>query len=139
MNVIWKRPDGFHNASPSDYVTVDITSNAKIWLHKRDQENFPFRISGDWQEEESTIKLNRLVNLLSKPTQNWLEWLQSDFHHSKTDNLELYLNALTSWLTRFEDHLKGDAWEVDIMQSTLVEIKKKLLEHNKRLKKHVDL
>ena len=51
MNVIWKRPDGFHNASPSDYVTVDITSNAKIWLHKRDQENFPFRVSGDWQEE----------------------------------------------------------------------------------------
>ena len=137
MKVIWKRPDGFHNASPSDYITVDIASNAKIWLHKMDQENFPFRISSDWQEEETTIKLNRLVNLLNKPTQSWLDWLQFDFNHSKTDNLDLYLNTLTTWLTSIEAHLKGDTWEIDIMQSTIAEIKKKLLHHREKLEQQL--
>ena len=40
MHVIWKRPDGFHAASPADFEVVELTSSAKLWLHKRDQENF---------------------------------------------------------------------------------------------------
>ena len=91
MKVIWKRPDGFHDASPSDYLTIEIASKAKLWLHKKDEENFPFRISGGWQDEETTKKLNRLVNLLNKSSEKWDEWLRLDFSHSKLDSYHLYL------------------------------------------------
>lgn len=131
MKVIWKRPDGFHDASPSDYLTIEIASKAKLWLHKKDEENFPFRISGGWQDEETTKKLNRLVNLLNKSSEKWDEWLRLDFSHSKLDNYHLYLESLAKWLNNIKGDLKGDTWEVEIMKETICEIERKLDEHKK--------
>ena len=53
-SVIWKRPDGFHGANPSDFMVVDIGSESRLWLHKSDFENFPFRISGSWSGEKDS-------------------------------------------------------------------------------------
>ena len=66
MKVIWKRPDGFLKSIPSDFMVLEMPSQSKLWLHRSDQDNFPFRISGGWQDEESTSKLNQMVNLLSQ-------------------------------------------------------------------------
>ena len=75
MKVIWKRPDGFLGSDPSDFSVFEMASKSKLWLHKKDHENFPFRISGGWQDEESTRKLNVLVNLLSQNEESWKKWL----------------------------------------------------------------
>jgi elongation factor P hydroxylase len=63
MFVVWKRPDGYHDATPSDFQIVEAGANARIWLHKSDREWYPFRISGGWQESDATRRLNGLVNL----------------------------------------------------------------------------
>lgn len=122
MKVIWKRPDGFHGAKPSDYYVVQVANNANIWLHKSDSDNFPFRISGGWQDEEATSKLNQLVNLLGKPEDAWLSYLVNDFHHSHAENGDLYLQNLDKWLAQLLGNLKGDNWEIIIMQEVLQEI-----------------
>ncbi|MEZ4741934.1 MAG: hypothetical protein R3B45_05725 [Bdellovibrionota bacterium] len=50
MHVVWKRPDGYHGASPSDYRVVEINESSNLWLHKRDTDWFPFRVSGGWKD-----------------------------------------------------------------------------------------
>ena len=122
MKVIWKRPDGFLESEPNDFTVLEMPSKSKLWLHKRDQENFPFRISGGWQDEESTRKLNRLVNLLSESQGQWVDWLERDFFDSKLEKSERYIDSLRDWLSSIKDNLKGDTWELEIMSEALNEI-----------------
>ncbi len=126
MNVIWKRPDGFHDATPEDYIVVEVADKSRLWLHKKDKENFPFRVSGGWQDEDSTRKLNNLVNLLTESDITWKSFLKKGFHDSSQDKFSAYLEELKLWLTELEDKFKGDAWEVDIMEDTLNHVKQKI-------------
>ncbi|MBP6219239.1 MAG: hypothetical protein KA436_11685 [Oligoflexales bacterium] len=123
MKVIWKRPDGFHGASPSDFTLTPLSSQAKIWLHKTDSANFPFRLSGGWQDEEATHKLNRLVNLLGKPSADWVSHLLKIYHDSKIEDPTAFLLSLISWIDEVSSQLKGDAWELEIMGETLTELR----------------
>ena len=124
MKVIWKRPDGFLMSTPDDFTVLEMLSQSKLWLHKSDRDNFPFRISGGWQDEESTRKLNQLVNLLSKDDEKWLTWLKKDFSESNIPETENYLESLRKWLREVERGLKGDTWELEIMSEALKEIQK---------------
>jgi len=122
MNVIWKRPDGFHGSSPEDYTVVQVANNAKIWLHKKDRINFPFRVSGGWQDEDATKKLNSLVNLINRPSVEWNRHLLDEFYESQVEGGEKFLQDLTSWLGDLRQNLKGDHWETAIMKEVLSEI-----------------
>ncbi len=126
MKVIWKRPDGFHEASPSDYFVVEVSANVKIWLHKRDQEHYPFRVSGGWQDEAASQKLNRFVNLIQKSTPDWVLYLTDLFHHSDTDSQANFLKRELEWFDELGRNLKGDTWEVEIMSETLKVLKQKV-------------
>jgi hypothetical protein len=128
MKVIWKRPDGFHNASPSDYKVVQLTSGASLWLHKSNTEWYPFRVSGDWAKEEGTIKLNGLINLLEANSERWAEHLSSLFFDSKVDEPKTFINEQLKWLDKIKDHLKGDTWELDLMEQVVSEIYSKVKE-----------
>lgn len=119
MKVIWKRPDGFHNASPEDYKVVTLKSGANVWLHKTNTEWYPFRVSGDWSKEEGTTKLNKLINLLGEPSASWSEHLLEMYFDSESDNPKQYASELLKWLNKVKDHLKGDTWELDIMEQVV--------------------
>jgi hypothetical protein len=101
---------------------VDIGDKARLWLHKKDTDWFPFRISGGWQEQESTQRLNQLVNLIGKPTVRWVDRLIHEFHHSMTDDGKKFLAETLDWLKSLEQNLKGDTWEVEIMAHALREV-----------------
>lgn len=122
MKVVWKRPDGFLESEPSDFTVLEMPSKSKLWLHKSDRENFPFRISGGWQDEESSRKLNQLVNLLSEKKDDWTEWLERDFFDSKLEKSDNYIASLKEWILAVKNHLKGDTWELEIMSEALREI-----------------
>jgi hypothetical protein len=122
MHVIWKRPDGFHGADPTDYVVVNVGSRAKIWLHRRDNRNFPFRIAGDWKAAEASERLNLLVNLLGKPDSDWTETLLKLFNDTLGDDPARFVDDLGKWLLDLRSHLKGDTWELDIMNHSLAEV-----------------
>ena len=122
MNVIWKRPDGFHGASPADYVVLELKKDAKLWLHKEDVENFPFRVSGDWEDEGDTRKLNRLVNLLAQPEEKWKTHLTHLFHDTEYESWTQFVSHTVNWIKKLQLHLKGDVWEVAIMEDALQEI-----------------
>lgn len=128
MKVVWKRPDGFLESVPNDFTVFEMPSKSKLWLHKRDHENFPFRISGGWQDEESTRKLNALVNLLVQPERSWEVWFDEDFANSKLETTTLHREALREWLKTVKDNLKGDTWELEIMTEALEEIEKRVVE-----------
>lgn len=134
MKVIWKRPDGFLESEPNDFTVFEMPSKSKLWLHKTDRENFPFRISGGWQDEESTRKLNHLVNLLTEPSERWTFWLERDFDDSKVEGTVSYIDSVRTWLSSVKENLKGDTWELEIMSEALGEIEKLVLEGAKGLK-----
>ena len=52
MNVIWKRPDGFYDAAPSDYYTHELSKGYSLWLHKTDKLTYPLRVSGGWEDQK---------------------------------------------------------------------------------------
>lgn len=126
MHVVWKRPDGLYGADPSDFAVVNIGNHSRIWLHRRDHANFPFWISGGWQEEEATIRLNNLVNLIDKPEKEWLERLIKVFNDQMQDDSTKFINELCSWIDDLRLHLKGDTWELEIMNETFTELRNKL-------------
>lgn len=126
MKVIWKRPDGFHGASPSDYFVVQVANNSKIWLHKTDDQNFPFRVSGGWQDEDATKDLNKLVNLLTKNSTDWKDFLSNKFNDSKAENLGQYVSKIELWIGELKSNLKGDVWEMEIMTEVLEEVQNRL-------------
>lgn len=119
MHVIWKRPDGYHDASPSDYSTCEIGSHFRLWLHRHDKEQYPFRIAGGWEEKEGTVRLNRLINLLPESDEKWLEHLRHSYDHSMKDDKSTFMNDLIGWLQELGKHVKGDTWEVEILSQAL--------------------
>jgi hypothetical protein len=127
MHVIWKRPDGFHNASPSDYQVVELEGHSRLWLHKDDKDSFPFRISGGWEEEDATVKLNNLVNLLSLPEKAWIDCLKERYSHSTKDDAAKFFADISEWLQGLTQHLKGDSWEVEIMEQAINLTHKRLI------------
>ncbi|MGE0172771.1 MAG: hypothetical protein AB7T49_08300 [Oligoflexales bacterium] len=126
MHVIWKRPDGFHEASPSDYSVFELNGHAKLWLHKKDKDQYPFRISGGWEEGDSTVKLNNFVNLLPQPDKDWVSYLVNIYNNSMKSDAETFFNEKVAWLNGLKSHLKGDTWEVDILEQAIELTKKKL-------------
>jgi hypothetical protein len=126
MHVIWKRPDGFHDADPADFMVVNLGNRSKIWLHKKDHAWFPFRVAGGWQESEATQRLNRLVNLLSQDDQAWVDALSRQLDDSMGDDAGRFLDDISRWLIDLRNHLKGDTWELDIMSQALTEVNDRL-------------
>lgn len=126
MHVIWKRPDGFHGADPSDYTVVTLGDGAKLWLHRKDHSWYPFRIAGGWQESEATQKLNNLVNLLSEPSDVWVRTLVKIFNDTMGDDPGKFVDETTRWVADLRDHLKGDTWEIEIMMHALTDVEKHL-------------
>lgn len=126
MKVIWKRPDGFHDASPDDYFVLSVGDRSRIWLHKNDSENYPFRVSGGWADEDLSIRLNFLVNLLAKTDgKAWHSELEKQFHDSDFPEFQGYLRSLLEWLQEVQDSLKGDTWEVEIMADVVAQIRER--------------
>jgi len=126
MHVIWKRPDGFHGADPSDFMVVNLGNHSKLWLHKRDNQNFPFRIAGGWQESEASARLNILVNLLAKDSKTWATTLTAMFHDQMGDDPGKFVDDLARWVGDLRSYLKGDTWELDIMNQALSEVIEKI-------------
>lgn len=126
MHVIWKRPDGFHGADPTDFMVVELSGRSKLWLHKKDTSWFPFRIAGGWQEQESTQRLNQLVNLLHKDEKSWVEALHKIFDDSMGDDPAKFVEDIQKWLVDLKGHLKGDTWELEIMNQALSEVEQRV-------------
>jgi hypothetical protein len=122
MHVVWKRPDGYHGATPADYRVVQVNDDANIWLHHEDTEWFPFRVSGGWQDEDATKKLNSMINLLDQSEEHWLNILSDNFSHSETDEAETYFKETLLWLQELKNALKGDTWEIDIMAAVITQL-----------------
>lgn len=126
MHVVWKRPDGFHDASPEDYHVIELAGHSRLWLHNNDRDWYPFRVSGGWQESEATKRLNHLVNLLYRPENEWLEYLTKTYHHSMADNPDEYFQNVVTWLTDLKGHLRGDTWEMEIMNQAVNEVERQI-------------
>ena len=131
MHLIWKRPDGFLDSHPDDYTVIEIASKSKLWLHKNDQENYPFRVSGGWQDEDATVRLNSFINLLPQKNQSWEKLLSSEYGNSEFKEPESFFKDLLEWLDLLKNHCKGDTWEIEIMGEVLNEVKGKILENKK--------
>jgi len=128
MRVIWKRPDGFLGASPEDFRVMELEGHSRIWLHKTNKDQYPFQVAGGWEENADTVRLNNLVNLLQEPAQSWLEYLNHSFNHTIKDDRREYFDYLTSWLNELSGSLKGDTWEVEILDRAINTTKKRLNE-----------
>lgn len=128
MHVVWKRPDGFLGAEPTDFVTVVVADHARLWLHKEDRKWFPFRISGGWQDQEATQRLNGFINLIGKPTSQWVDQMVHEFDHSMADEPTIFFEESLAWLTSLRAALKGDTWEVEIMDLSIKEVESKIHE-----------
>lgn len=126
MHVVWKRPDGFHGAGPEDFKVVEVAGKSRLWLHKKDHQWYPFRISGGWQEQEATQRLNGLVNLIGRPMTHWVKQLVHEFDHSMTDDPKVFFTETEAWLKTLHSVLKGDTWEVEIMAHAIEEIEQRL-------------
>ena len=119
MNVIWKRPDGYHGATPDDFTIVKIAGHSNLWVHKHDKDTFPFRVSGGWEEEEQSKKLNNLINLLNQNDEAWHRYLERQLDHSMQDSPKELCTELYRWLVELKQVLKGGNWEVEIMGKAL--------------------
>lgn len=126
MHVVWKRPDGFHGASPADYEVVSLGGHSNVWLHKADHSHYPFRIAGGWQESEATKRLNNLVNLLPKKDPQWVSTLQKIWSDTMADDAGKFIDDLIGWIIDLKQHLKGDTWEVEIMSQAFDEVAERL-------------
>lgn len=126
MHVIWKRPDGFHGATPEDFKVIHLSNQTQMWLHREDKKWYPFRISGGWQESEATQKLNTLVNLLDPENGEWSHCISSIYNDSLADDPNRFFAELITWIGDLRNHLKGDTWEIDIMDQTMNDILKNL-------------
>ena len=126
MHVIWKRPDGFHGADPSDFMVVNLGNHSKIWLHRTDVSHFPFRIAGGWQESEASARLNNLVNLLRQDEQAWRSALLRLFNDSMAEDPGTFIDDTRRWVADLRHHLKGDTWELEIMAQALSEVTARL-------------
>ena len=126
MKVIWKRPDGFLTAEPKDFRVYDLSSGTRIWLHKEDLENFPFRVSGGWDDEHLTRRLNILVNLLGKEGSVWQKELNRLFHDSQAESTKAFIADMKKWFAELKASMKGDTWELEIIKETLEDVESQL-------------
>lgn len=126
MHVIWKRPDGFMGATPDDYQVIELDGGFRLWLHKSDHTDYPFRVSGGWEEEEATKRLNTLVNLLQQPDDQFVSHLITLYQDSFKDDPEGFYKQKISWIEELLLHLKGDSWEVEVLDQALSSVKKRL-------------
>lgn len=127
MHVTWRRPDGFHNSAPADYAVVCIDENTRIWVHSSERDYYPFRISGGWQEEEATRRLNQFVNLLAAPDKDWLHHISKAFDDSMNDKADKFYDDLIAWFDELAAKIKGDKWEVEIVGKVIAAIKARLV------------
>lgn len=125
MHVIWKRPDGFHGAEPKDFRVIDI-GHSKLWLHRQDRDQFPFRIAGGWEADDATKRLNNLTNLLGDPEKDLLKYLVKVFHNSVKDDAESFFKETVAWLRELKTDLKGDHWEKEILERSIDSILKRV-------------
>lgn len=119
MHLVWKRPDGFHQAEPNDYRVIELGRNFKLWLHKTDHDQFPFRIDGGWEEKDNSVLLNNLVNLLDQDQEELVQYLQNYFDHSMKDDRSQFIADILSWIQELQKSPKGDTWEVEIMTQAM--------------------
>lgn len=131
MRVIWKRPDGFLGASPEDFTTIELAGHSRLWVHKRNKDQYPFQVSGGWEEQTDTVRLNNLVNLLPEAADRWVSYLNDSFNHSMKDEKKDYCEYLNSWLNELAKSLKGDTWEVEILSHAIQLTQKRLDEAEK--------
>jgi hypothetical protein len=127
VHVIWRRPDGFHGAHPSDFRVVEI-GDSRIWLHKRDRNEFPFKVSGGWGESTATSRLNNLINSIDEPVDSFARFLEKAFDHAVEENPDAYVDSTLKWIGELQTKLKGDTWEVEIMSSVLKALVDKIRE-----------
>ena len=141
MSVIWKRPDGSQNADPENFRRIKLSSGDKIWVHKDqlhsenkvesvEKEWYPFQLGGDWSREEETRRLNRYVNMLDAPDEAWVSVLKNigedDMDPQSSRNIASAAQVEYNWIESLERDIKGDKWEVCIIQTTLNDIKQRL-------------
>lgn len=130
MHVIWKRPDGFQNALPSDFRRISLSNGANLWLHHHEIDWYPFQVSGDWEGQDQTRRLNRLVNLLDAPDSLWKTFLEElsddDLNLKEEHSFTATAQVLISWVSELERTAKGHTWEVEIVKCALRDVLKKL-------------
>lgn len=130
MHVIWKRPDGFQNALPDDFRRVALSNGAHLWLHRHELDWYPFQVSGDWEGQDQTKRLNRLVNMLDAPLSSWktyLEQLSDDELDDKESQSSVKIvSNLVKWIQDLEHSAKGHTWEIEIVRCALKDILEKL-------------
>ncbi len=122
MHVIWKRPDGFIGAKPSDYYVFAIGDTCNIWLHRTNNDWYPLQISGGWSEADMTQKINNLVNLLPKSDSEFISFLEKMYNDSPPESLDAFYEGLDSWFKDLKMALKGDKWEQEILQLVIDEL-----------------
>lgn len=133
MQVIWKRPDGHHNSNPSDYKVISIGENCSLWLHKKEKKWFPFRVSGGWQDEDATQKLNMLTNLIDSEDDEFIDYIVESFYNSNTEVMTEYLDELLIWLEDLKSNSKGDKWEIEIIGFAIKEIETKMINNKTKI------
>ncbi|BBH53272.1 hypothetical protein [Fluviispira sanaruensis] len=126
MHVIWKRPDGFQNALPDDFRRIALSNGAHLWLHRHELDWYPFQVSGDWEGQDQTKRLNRLVNMLDSPKTSWKSYLE----HMSDDDLDIkeghsikdVTRSIIAWIENLERYAKGHTWEIEIVRCALHDV-----------------
>ncbi|MES2615552.1 MAG: hypothetical protein V4591_09065 [Bdellovibrionota bacterium] len=131
MHVIWKRPDGFQNALPEDFRRVALSNGAQLWLHRHEQEWYPFQVSGDWSGQPDTKRLNRLINKIDASDAAWKSFLEHSLddeigNNSATATLASVAKEHMEWLRTVDKAVKGNAWEVEIVRCALADVMEKV-------------
>lgn len=126
MNLIWKRPDGYHGALPSDFKVIRVGDHSNLWVHSTDRDTFPFRVSGGWEEESQTRRLNNLINLLNHDDQDWIRYLEQSYAHSMKDHPREYMKELLLWMDDLKNVVKGGHWEVEIISKALEAVRERM-------------
>jgi hypothetical protein len=127
MHVIWKRPDGFQNAVPEDFRRVALSNGAQLWLHRHELDWYPFQVSGDWTGQEQTKRLNRLVNLLDSPDSAWRHFLEHYYDDEMGEGtVSSAVQGISTWMDDLKSHIRGNTWEMEIINCALADIRKKL-------------
>jgi NDP-sugar pyrophosphorylase family protein len=122
MHLIWKRPDGFVNSQPSDFKTINLGGKYNFWLHKTEQDYYPFQISGDWQEADLTKKLNRLTNLLNSSAEKYATFLSRWYQDTLPEDASSFVDKIQEWIIELRKNIKGENWEKEIVDQTLIEL-----------------
>ncbi len=125
MHLVWKRPDGFFDASPEDFKVHRFDDGIGLWLHRKDKDTFPFRIAGGWQETKATQRLNNLVNLLPENEEAFTAYLVETYNRSMNEDPEAFWQEINAWLLDLSQNIKGDQWEVSLVTQVFQVLQKR--------------